>query len=102
MTLRLVEQQRLALAKVRREAERKLEDATQKLDRPMFVGRGRRRELEAAIVLNRTAMRMTDEQLVQLQKQARSVREAPRPGRQVEMPPGRCAPALGHDPGLGL
>jgi hypothetical protein len=80
MNLRLIEQQRLATTKVREEAERELEQAMKKLDRPMFGRRRRKRELEAHIALNRAAMRLSDEQLVQLERQAKLVRDAPRSG----------------------
>jgi conjugative relaxase-like TrwC/TraI family protein len=76
---RLIEQHRLATAKVRGEAERKLSEAERKLDRLGFLGRGRRREeLLAEITLRRNAIRMADERLAELDEPEREMPDAPR------------------------
>jgi conjugative relaxase-like TrwC/TraI family protein len=100
MSLRLIEQQRLATTKVREEFQRSLDDSMQKLDRPMRVGRRRRRELETDVALNRRAIRMSEEQLVQLEKRATLVREAPGLGSRAEPEPRTHQPGL--EPNLGL
>jgi conjugative relaxase-like TrwC/TraI family protein len=101
-SLRLIEQQRLATTKIRQQAERKLEHTTKKLDRPIFVGRRRRRELESEIVLNRTTIRMSDEQLTQLATQAKLVHQAPQLGSRTDAEPRIHEPALEHDLGMDL
>jgi conjugative relaxase-like TrwC/TraI family protein len=69
--LRLLEQQRLATGKARRSAERKLVEAECKLKRLPRIGRGRRHdELRAEIARARTAVRMADEKLAQLDRAA--------------------------------
>jgi conjugative relaxase-like TrwC/TraI family protein len=76
MSLRLIEQQRLATAKVRQEVERKLEHTTAALDRGMLVGPRRRRELRAEVALGRRALERCDRQLETLGEQATMVRGA--------------------------
>jgi conjugative relaxase-like TrwC/TraI family protein len=69
--LKLLEQQRLATLKARTLAERKLAEAERKLDRLPRVVSGRRRdELRVEIARERSAVRMAEEKLAQLDRHA--------------------------------
>jgi conjugative relaxase-like TrwC/TraI family protein len=83
--VRLLEQQRLATLKVRESAERRLADAEQKLDQLPRLARGRRRdEVGAVVARERSAIRMADEKLAQLEHPAAEARRL----RSVEPPRG--------------
>ena len=64
-TTRAVERQKLATEKVRRDAERKLEEAERDLQCVAF-GRGRKRKVQAEVALNRRVIEMCDRQLAKL------------------------------------
>jgi conjugative relaxase-like TrwC/TraI family protein len=75
MRLKLVEQARLATTKARAAAERKLEQAERDLSHLGVFARSRRRDdLRSEIALQRTAIRMADEKLVELDQQAEEAR----------------------------
>ena len=76
MTTRAVEQQKIATAKVRRDAERKLEEAERDVQRAL-LGRGRKRKLEAEVVLQRRVIEMCDRQLAKLDEHPTPSRVAP-------------------------
>jgi hypothetical protein len=76
VTTRAIEQQKIAATKVRRDAEQKLEGAERNAER-VLIGRGRKRKLEAEVVLNRRVIEMCDRQLSKLNEQPRTLREAP-------------------------
>jgi conjugative relaxase-like TrwC/TraI family protein len=73
--LRLIDQARLATTKARAAAERRLEEAERDLSRLGVFARGRRRDdLRSEIALQRTAIRMADEKLLELGQQAEDAR----------------------------
>ncbi len=75
MRIRLVEQARLATEKARAAAERKLERAERDLEGLGLFARSRRRDdLRSAIALQKTAMRVADEKLVELDQQGEKIR----------------------------
>ena len=76
VTTRAVEQQKIATAKVRRDAERKLEEAERDVQRAL-LGRGRKRKLEAEVVLQRRVIEMCDRQLAKLDEHPTPSRVAP-------------------------
>jgi conjugative relaxase-like TrwC/TraI family protein len=84
--LRVLEQQRLAIAKARQRAERTLQDAENRLDRLGPFRGGRRRELLGNVARSRTAVRMADERLTELAEQARELRTLP-PGPRAPQRP---------------
>jgi conjugative relaxase-like TrwC/TraI family protein len=66
--LRLLDHQRLAVAKTRADADRRLEQAERDRRRLGLLGRGRRREeLGSQIALHRTTIRAADEKLTELE-----------------------------------
>ena len=76
VTTRVVEQQKIATAKVRRDAERKLEEAERDVQRAL-LGRGRKRKLEAEVVVQRRVIEMCDRQLGKLEEHPTPSRVAP-------------------------
>lgn len=91
---RAIEQQKVATAKVRNDAERKLDEAERNVERAM-LGRSRKRKLEAEVALNRRVIEMCDRQLARLENDPR-LRSAMQ-GRRPALPPATLAPELTID-----
>jgi hypothetical protein len=72
----IVEQQRLVLSKTRRDAERKLEQAQRDLKRTGRFSRARHKDaLRSEIALQRTAARLADAKLTELERGAQDARQ---------------------------
>lgn len=109
MRVRLIEQARLATTKARMAAERRLEEAERDLSRAGPIARARRREgLRSEIALQRAAVRLADEKLVELDQQARELRrkaltaERPMPDSATHRERRFDRPAPGREHGVGL
>jgi hypothetical protein len=75
---RLLEQQRHATEKLRSRGKERLAAAECKLERLPFYTRGaRREELQREIALERTALRMAEEKLAELELQSREAQKRP-------------------------
>lgn len=98
VNLRLIEHQRLATMKLRADAERRLERATEQRARPLLSGR-RRRELDAEIALTRRTIQMSGQQLEQLAERLARVRVSP---ALAAAPTPRVDLGLERDVGLSL
>lgn len=76
--LKLLKQQRLALLKVKGQAETRLRELERDLSGLGFRGRGRRgQEVSAEIALHKTSLRMADQKLAEFERQA--ARQTPMP-----------------------
>ena len=76
VTTRAIEQQKIATAKLRRDAARKLDEAERNASRAL-LGRGRKGKLEAEVVLQRRVIEMCDRQLAKLDEYRTAPRVAP-------------------------
>jgi len=75
---RLSEQQRLATEKIRASGKERLAEAERRLERLPFYARGRRREeLQREIALERTALRLADEKLEELELRSPETKQRP-------------------------
>src|SRR6266545_2243808 len=75
---RLSEQQRLATEKIRASGKERLAEAERRLERLPIYARGRRREeLQREIALERTALRLADEKLEELELRSRETKQRP-------------------------
>lgn len=94
------------LERQRTRAQGRLAEARERLERPGWLGRRRRTELQAEIALYRTALRLADEKLnaLRVQPPRRLQPSAAPPHRDHELVPTRSRqPRLEQEPqGLGL
>jgi hypothetical protein len=86
---RLLEQQRLATEKIRAKGKERLAEAELRFECLPFYARGRRREeLRREIALERTALRLADEKLEELERRSREANQRPplaRPSSEIAL-----------------
>jgi conjugative relaxase-like TrwC/TraI family protein len=102
--LRLLEHQRHAIVKARESAERRLASAEQSLGRLPRLGQGRKRDMfRAEIARERSAIRMADERLAQIEARAPAARQSERVrGASLSVRPTACEATRSPSPQAGV